>query len=129
MIRIEHQAWESILTHAAASYPDECCGAMLGRRENGAQAVTLAVPLENAAAGAKGSRYEIRPEDLLKTENLARRQGLTSIGIYHSHPDADAYAPSLQRPRSSSGFLCGASPSLAGSPTRLRRIAFTFVPG
>jgi proteasome lid subunit RPN8/RPN11 len=91
VIRIEFQAWERMLSHAVSAYPEECCGALLGLREQGGQAVTLAVPLENAAAGPKGSRYEIRPGDLLKMEQLAESQELTSIGIYHSHPDCDAY--------------------------------------
>lgn len=49
------------------------------------------VPLENAYAGGQEDRYEIRPMDLLKTEREAREAGLELIGIYHSHPDCDAY--------------------------------------
>jgi len=89
--RIEKDAWEEMLAHAAGAYPNECCGAMLGRRQAGVEQVSLAVPLENVSRGPLGCRYEIRPQDLLRTEDMARDQGLTSIGIYHSHPDANAY--------------------------------------
>ena len=53
--------------------------------------VTEAVPLENAYAGEQGARYELRPEDLLEADRQARARGLDLIGIYHSHPDCDAY--------------------------------------
>ena len=47
--------------------------------------------LENAFGGPQGERYELRSEDLLKADAEARRQGLDLIGIFHSHPDCDAY--------------------------------------
>jgi Predicted metal-dependent protease of the PAD1/JAB1 superfamily len=53
--------------------------------------VQTAVPLENAFNGAQGERYELRQEDLLKADAEARRQGMDLIGIFHSHPDCDAY--------------------------------------
>jgi len=49
------------------------------------------VPLENAYHGSQKDRYQIRPEDLLAADRQARRAGLELIGIYHSHPDCDAY--------------------------------------
>jgi proteasome lid subunit RPN8/RPN11 len=91
MIQIEKTAWERMVTHARSSYPDECCGAMLGTIDDGNKTVKVAVELENAYQGAKGSRYELRPEDLLQADRAARRQGMDLIGIFHSHPDADAY--------------------------------------
>ena len=50
-----------------------------------------AVPLENAFEGAQAARYELRPEDLLAADKAARARGMDLIGIYHSHPDCDAY--------------------------------------
>ena len=37
------------------------------------------------------ARYELRPEDLLRADREARERKLDLIGIYHSHPDCDAY--------------------------------------
>ena len=73
--------------HAEETYPRECCGAFLGRGDE----VTLALPLENVYAGSQADRFEIAPADLVRVEREARAQGLELLGIYHSHPDCDAY--------------------------------------
>ncbi len=91
MMRIEKAAWAVIVGHARGAYPDECCGAMLGLPQGGGASALIAVPLENAYHGSQKDRYEIRPEDLLAVDRQARSEGLELIGIYHSHPDCDAY--------------------------------------
>jgi len=91
MIRIESEAWADMLAHASRIYPNECCGVMLGRQKDGEKVVSRAVPLDNVSAGPKTTRYEVRPEDLLRVEKLARSERLTCLGIYHSHPDCEAY--------------------------------------
>jgi sulfur-carrier protein adenylyltransferase/sulfurtransferase len=91
MIRIEPQPWSDMLAHAVRAYPEECCGALLGRAGAAERLVTQAVPLANVFEGPRSKRYRIAPEDLLKVEHLARDSGLSVIGIYHSHPDHDAY--------------------------------------
>ncbi len=91
MIRIDKEAWSAMLAHAAATYPNECCGALLGRLDQGAKLVTRARAFENVFDGPRARRYEVRPEDLLEAERIARQEGLALIGIYHSHPDCDAY--------------------------------------
>ena len=91
MIEIDSKPWQTMVLHAERVYPNECCGAMLGRTEGPAKLVTEAIALENAWAGEQGDRYELRPEDLLKADKEARSRGLDLIGIFHSHPDCDAY--------------------------------------
>jgi proteasome lid subunit RPN8/RPN11 len=91
MININDDAWKTMVAHAEAKFPNECCGAMIGKIDDGAKHVTRAVLLENAYAGAQGARYELRPEDLLEADKKARAAGLDLIGIFHSHPDCDAY--------------------------------------
>src|ERR1017187_322917 len=54
MIRIEPDAWREMVAHAHATYPNECCGAMLGAIDDGQKTVRIALPLENAYAGAHG---------------------------------------------------------------------------
>jgi proteasome lid subunit RPN8/RPN11 len=80
-----------MVAHAESRFPNECCGAMIGNIDGAEKRVTLAVPLENAYAGAQGARYELRPQDLLEADRSARSSGLDLIGIFHSHPDCDAY--------------------------------------
>ncbi len=91
MIEIESNPWVAMVLHAERTYPNECCGAMLGRINGDSKTVTEAVPLENAFKGEQGERYELRPEDLLAADKAARDRGLDLIGIFHSHPDCDAY--------------------------------------
>ncbi|HYO82845.1 MAG TPA: M67 family metallopeptidase [Bryobacteraceae bacterium] len=91
MIRIEPAAWTVMVDHAQNTFPNECCGAMLGSDDGEQRVVTDAVPLENAFAGQQFERYEIRPEDLIEADREANRRGLVLVGIYHSHPDCDAY--------------------------------------
>jgi proteasome lid subunit RPN8/RPN11 len=91
MIEIHQDAWAVMVAHAERTFPNECCGAMLGAIDGDRKSVSKAVVLENAYAGAQGARYELRPEDLLEADRQARAAGLDLIGIYHSHPDCDAY--------------------------------------
>ncbi|MFN0170691.1 MAG: M67 family metallopeptidase [Bryobacteraceae bacterium] len=91
MIRIEDTPWRSMVEHGRATYPNECCGAMLGSVDGESKHVTVAIPLQNASQGPQQSRYELRPEDLLQADREARAKGLDLVGIYHSHPDCDAY--------------------------------------
>jgi proteasome lid subunit RPN8/RPN11 len=80
-----------MVAHAESKFPNECCGVMLGKIDGEAKNVTSAVPLENAYHGTQEDRYEIRPEDLLAADRQAREAGLDLIGVFHSHPDCDAY--------------------------------------
>jgi proteasome lid subunit RPN8/RPN11 len=91
MIRIEPEPWAAMVAHARQAYPNECCGAMLGAVDDGRKVVREALPLENAFEGVQATRYQLRPEDLLEADAAARRRGMELIGIYHSHPDCDAY--------------------------------------
>jgi proteasome lid subunit RPN8/RPN11 len=91
MIKIEQEAWDRMVAHARSTYPNECCGAMLGPIDGDVKTVRVALPLDNAYPGAQRERYELRPEDLLFAEKEARKKGMDLIGIFHSHPDCDAY--------------------------------------
>jgi proteasome lid subunit RPN8/RPN11 len=91
MIRVESEPWAAMVAHAREAYPNECCGAMLGAADDGRKVVRKALPLENAFEGVQATRYQLRPEDLLAADAAARRHGMDLIGIYHSHPDCDAY--------------------------------------
>ena len=91
MIRIASEPWAEMVAHARETYPNECCGAMLGSTDGEQKAVRVAIRLRNAFEGAQAARYELRPEDLLAADKAARERHMDLIGIYHSHPDCDAY--------------------------------------
>ncbi|MBS1877042.1 MAG: M67 family metallopeptidase [Acidobacteria bacterium] len=91
MIKIESGAWDVMVSHARQQFPNECCGVMIGSAGDGVKTITRALAMENAYQGGQEDRYEIRPEDLLRADRDARKDGLELIGIFHSHPDCDAY--------------------------------------
>lgn len=91
MITIEPEAWAVMVSHAEKTYPNECCGAMFGANNGSGKTVQVAVALKNVFEGEQHARYELRNEDLLTADNEARKRGMELIGIFHSHPDADAY--------------------------------------
>ena len=91
MIRIQPEPWAAMVAHAREAYPNECVGAMLGSIDGGSKSVVVAMPLQNAFEGAQAERYELRPADLLAADRAARERNMDLIGIYHSHPDCDAY--------------------------------------
>jgi proteasome lid subunit RPN8/RPN11 len=94
MIRIESEPWALMVAHARATYPNECCGAMLGSIEGvegNVKTVHAAVHLDNAFAGEQARYYQLRNEDLLAADKAARERNMSLIGIYHSHPDCGAY--------------------------------------
>lgn len=91
MIRIEAAPWAEMVAHARETYPNECCGAMLGTIDGDEKRVEVTMRLENAFEGAQAARYELRPQDLLAADKAARERNMDLIGIYHSHPDCGAY--------------------------------------
>ena len=91
MLRIARIPFSIMKAHAEAAYPNECVGAMLGTSNHDAKCVTLAMPLENSAEGSQTAFYQLSNDSLLAADKAARQLGLDMIGIYHSHPDADAY--------------------------------------
>ncbi len=91
MIKIDRQAWEEMVAHAQATFPHECCGAMLGTVEGDQKVVTRARAMKNVSTTSKNDSYELDPKEQLVLEREARSAGLDVVGIYHSHPDCDAY--------------------------------------
>ncbi|HXS96976.1 MAG TPA: M67 family metallopeptidase [Candidatus Limnocylindrales bacterium] len=91
MIRIEPAPWADMVAHARETYPNECCGAMLGTIDGDEKRVETSMRLKNAFEGEQAARYELRPEDLMAADREARARKLDLIGIYHSHPDCGAY--------------------------------------
>jgi proteasome lid subunit RPN8/RPN11 len=87
MIRIEKPAWEIMVAHAEKIFPKESCGVMLGLDG----VVQEAVPLPNVYTGPQEDFFVLDPHDLNRVDAHARQAGLEVLGIFHSHPDCDAY--------------------------------------
>lgn len=78
--------------HGESAYPEEGAGLLLGSIEDGGlRRVHRSLPLPNRWEDeARVRRYRIDPIDLLDAEETAEQDGLTILGIYHSHPDHPA---------------------------------------
>ncbi len=77
--------------HAAAVYPEECCGLLVGRRlAAGEVRVTRVESCDNAAGVARGARFAIAPERLFAVWRAARARRDEVVGSYHSHPRSPA---------------------------------------
>lgn len=93
MIVLDAGVLAAIRSHAESTYPEECCGALVGEVAAGRRTVRRALRLQNARAEARRRRFRIEPEDYRGAERSAAAHGLDLIGFYHSHPDHPA-APS-----------------------------------
>ena len=87
MIRIEKSAWDTIVSHAEKTFPKECCGVMVG--SNGV--VHQAVALPNVYTGPQEDFFVMDPKDLHREDVRAREAGHEIVGVFHSHPNCDAY--------------------------------------
>jgi proteasome lid subunit RPN8/RPN11 len=83
--------------HAAASYPDECCGVLIGRILDGSTVVERVLSADNERDDSRHNRYLINPETVLAAHKEARALGLDVVGYYHSHPDHPARPSEFDR--------------------------------
>jgi proteasome lid subunit RPN8/RPN11 len=97
LIRIPAQALEQIGQHARETYPEECCGALLGEATEEDARVQRVEAMVNRSAEERGRRYVVSPEDYVRVEQGAQSEGLALIGFYHSHPDHPAVPSAYDR--------------------------------
>ena len=100
-LRLTSQVHEEIRSHGARGYPNEVCGALLGREigEGGGELrhITSVLPLENQRDDSPHNRFSVTPEDVLRAELAARNSGLDLLGWYHTHPDHPARPSEFDR--------------------------------
>lgn len=96
-LRISKALESRIRNHAAATYPNECCGALLGRDAEHLRQVSDILPLKNQHQDSPRNRFILTPGDVREAEALAKRTGTELLGWYHSHPDAPARPSEFDR--------------------------------
>jgi proteasome lid subunit RPN8/RPN11 len=91
-LRISADVAESIRAHGAETYPEECCGALLGRDGDGAKPREIfgLYALVNRRKDSPQNRFAVSSRDVLDAERVAAERGLDVVGWYHSHPDHPA---------------------------------------
>lgn len=93
-LQIPSPLLRAIEEHAARTYPEECCGLLLGVEDAGVRNLRQCVAASNEREGSsRHNRYLISPESILAVQKDARTRGMEILGYYHSHPDHPA-APS-----------------------------------
>ena len=85
MLSLSRELYRQMLEQAQAGYPEEICGLVAGRAR--AEAVRL-FPLTNTDKSRE--HYNMDPKEQFTALKIMRGEGLTLVGIYHSHPDTPA---------------------------------------
>ncbi|WP_066380983.1 Mov34/MPN/PAD-1 family protein [Anabaena sp. CA = ATCC 33047] len=102
MIKLLPEHQQTIFNHAESTYPNECCGLILGYLVDGVNTVVEVIPTANVwdreadnftedkTTYSTERRYAIAPQIMLQVQKQARERSLNIIGIYHSHPNYPA---------------------------------------
>ena len=75
-----------IQNHGRETYPNECCGALIGTDQEVAECFSL----PNTTEEGPRRRFLVRPDDYRAAERRATELGHELLGFYHSHPDHPA---------------------------------------
>lgn len=87
---------EKIRQHGVGTYPNECCGAVLGRDASSQGGVERPreirelFQLANRREDSPRNRFSVSPRDVIEADRRAQALGMELIGWYHSHPDHPA---------------------------------------
>ena len=85
-LKLQAGVAHAIKRHGVETYPNECCGALIGREGR----VTSIGPLPNTTEEGPRRRFLVRPGDYRTAEARATEAGGDLLGFYHSHPDHPA---------------------------------------
>jgi proteasome lid subunit RPN8/RPN11 len=101
-LRIDESLAAEIRRHGERTYPQECCGALLGHEaEQSATAqgrrVIALFPLDNRNSESPRNRFSLEADDVRGAEAAAHREKLEVLGWYHSHPDHPAQPSEFDR--------------------------------
>ena len=89
-LRLNAEQQAAIFRHAEATFPDECCGALFGHANGTTREIVELRELENTwDPDERRRRFLITPAEYMRVEREADNLGLSLIGFYHSHPNAE----------------------------------------
>ena len=114
MIHLSLGQLQQIRFHAENTYPEECCGLLLGtfkqndnivlevRETQNSWTTEMLESVPNISSStrkslSKKNRFSIAPDILLQVQKEVRDRSLNIIGIYHSHPDYPAIPSTFDR--------------------------------
>lgn len=88
-LSVPRPVMDALGRHLEAGYPNEACGALIGRPGDGArphEALEFR-PMRNTVQDRPRDRYSLDPLEQLRVQKDAEARGLEIIGFVHSHPD------------------------------------------
>jgi proteasome lid subunit RPN8/RPN11 len=108
MLVLSQATLDTIREQGRASYPEECCGLLIGRIEVDRRVALEAVPVlnvwtsdvaltEDDTRHSLRDRFYIPPREYLRVQRAAARQDLDVVGCYHTHPDDRAWPSERDR--------------------------------
>jgi proteasome lid subunit RPN8/RPN11 len=97
--------FERMAELAAATYPFEGCGVLVGSSGDLQVRVVQVLEGHNLVQDRRRDRYELDPRDIIKAERDARESGLEVIGFYHTHPDHPARPSQFDTERAWPSYL------------------------
>lgn len=93
MLSLPPDVVADIRAHGEQSFPNECCGVLLGNTNEEQRTVAEVMAINNAFdESEKYHRFLITPEDYRLAEKRAREKKLEILGFYHTHPDSPSVA-------------------------------------
>jgi len=87
-VRLKSADYEAIVAHARAWLPNEACGLIAGRIEDGIKTVEKVYLLSNTDNSPE--HFSIDPKEQLSAVKDMRTNGLAPLGNFHSHPSTPA---------------------------------------
>jgi len=108
MLTLSKTTLVAIHDQGRRSYPDECCGLLIGRFDHDQRVALVAWPVANEWSADVGltdaehehslqDRFYIAPQAYLHAQRAAAQQDLDIVGCYHTHPDDRAWPSERDR--------------------------------
>ena len=91
-ISLSQNQKDILIKHASNGNPNEACALLFGSEKDGLAKINDIYLAQNI--GKSPVSFTISNEELLQAYQLAEKQGLDVVGIYHSHPSSEAYPSS-----------------------------------
>lgn len=90
MLKIMANHFQDIRRHGEESYPEECCGILIGVFDGDTRMVYATLRCRNVTTDSPRNHYDIDPREVIRAQRDVRERGQEIVGFYHSHPDHPA---------------------------------------
>lgn len=111
---------QQIFLQMEASFPNEGGGFLLGEINGGIVHIVDVIQVENVFESEEQyHRYAMTPRNWAKMEDEADERGLTLVGYYHSHPNAEAIPSEYDRVHALPNFIYIISSIMDGKAVKM----------